>query len=160
MNVRLSTALLLSLSATAWACGGGPPPASPAGEHHHEGGPHAHHPADAPRGDRARSVEVPGQAGAGAPREARAVVEVPGLKVATIVLRQGTALPTHHAESPVTIQALVGAGFVVAGDAKLRVDRTHIVVLAPKEPHSVEPDPGTDLVLLVHHAGGGEHHHP
>ncbi len=154
MNVRLSTALLLSLSATVWSCGAPPPPAPAAADHHHhEGAPHAH-------GARAKSVEIPAQAGAGAPREAHAIVEEPGLKVATIVLRQGTVLPTHHAESAVTIQALVGAGFVVAGETKLRVDRTHIVVLAPKEPHSVEPDPGTDLVLLVHHAGGGEHHHP
>jgi hypothetical protein len=33
-------------------------------------------------------------------------------------------------------------------------------VLAPHIPHAVEPEPGTDLVLLVHHHGRAEEHHP
>lgn len=151
----------LSLTALALALGAcGSPPAQPAHPPAHDHGPpaparaHAH---DAPR---AQSVEVPASAGAGPAREVKSVYEAPGLKVVTIVLRQGTSLPTHHAEAAVTIQALAGSGVVVAGGARLPLDRAHFVALAPGEPHAVEPEAGADLVLLVHHAGGGGHHHP
>ena len=85
----------------------------------------------------------------------RVLVDEPALKLASIVLRAGTVLPTHHSEVPVTITALHGSGTVVAGAERLRLDPTHAVVLAPNVPHSVEPDTGTDLVLLVHHLGSG-----
>jgi quercetin dioxygenase-like cupin family protein len=81
------------------------------------------------------------------------------LKLASIVLRGGTVLPTHQSDVPVTIMAIQGSGTVVAGAERLRLDPTHAVVLASNVPHAVEPDTGTDLVLLVHHLGrGGEHH--
>lgn len=113
-------------------------------------------------GPRVRSLELPVSAGTGQPREVRVLVEEPSLKVVSIILRQGTVLPEHHAPVAVTIQALAGAGTVVAGQERLPIDPKHAVMLAPKTPHSVEPAAGTDLVLLVHHAGaasdGGEHH--
>jgi quercetin dioxygenase-like cupin family protein len=106
-------------------------------------------------------VEFPVPPGAGEPREVRTVVDEPVMKLVTIVLRRGTVLPEHHSPVPVTIQALEGSGTVVAGAARLRIDRAHAVVLAERVPHAVEPDAGTDLVLLVHHHGRGEerHHH-
>lgn len=88
------------------------------------------------------------------------LVDEPALKLASIILRGGTVLPTHQSAVPVTITALQGSGAVVAGSERLRLDATHAVVLAPDVPHAVEPDPGTDLVLLVHHLGRGEEHHP
>ena len=106
-------------------------------------------------GPASRVVELP----AGEPREVRVLVDEPALKLASIVLRGGTVLPTHHSEVPVTIMALQGSGTVVAGAERLRLDPTHAVVLAPNVPHAVEPDTGTDLVLLVHHLGRGEEHH-
>lgn len=106
-----------------------------------------------------RVVELPGTPGAGEPRELRVLVDEHALKLASIVLRGGTMLPTHHSEVPVTIMALRGSGTVVAGAERLRLDPTHAVVLAANVPHAVEPDNGTDLVLLVHHLGGGEEHH-
>ena len=106
-----------------------------------------------------RAVEVPGTPGAGEPREVHVLVDEPALKLASIVLRGGTVLPTHHSEVPVTIVALQGSGTVVAGAERLRIDPTHAVVLAPNVPHAVEPDTGTNLVLLVHHLGHGGHHH-
>ena len=106
-----------------------------------------------------RIVELPGPPGVGLPREVRVLVDEPALKLASIVLRAGTVLPTHHSEVPVTITAIHGSGTVVAGAERLRLDPTHAVVLAPNVPHSVEPDTGTDLVLLVHHLGRGEEHH-
>ncbi len=119
----------------------------------------AHHPPATPGGPESRLIEFPGTPGAGEPREVRVLVDEPALKLASIVLRGGTVLPTHRSEVPVTIMALRGMGTVVAGAERLRVDPTHAVLLAPNVPHAVEPDPGTDLVLLVHHLGrAGEHH--
>ncbi len=106
-----------------------------------------------------RVVELPGAPGAGPPRQARVLVDEPAVKLASIVLRGGTVLPTHHSAVPVTIVALSGSGTVVAGAERLRLDPTHAVVLAPNVPHAVEPDAGSDLVLLVHHLGRQEEHH-
>ncbi len=111
-------------------------------------------------GPASRVVEFPGTAGAGEPREVRVLVDEPALKLASIVLRGGTVLPTHRSEVPVTIMALQGSGTVVAGADRLRLDATHAVVLAPNVSHAVEPDAATDLVLLVHHLGRGAEHHP
>lgn len=118
------------------------------------------HPAPALGGPAARVVELPPTVGPGQPREVRVLVDEPALELATIVLRRGTLLPEHHAAVPVTIQALQGAGTVIVGAERLRIDATHSVVLAARVPHAVQPDTGTDLVLLVHHLGRGEESHP
>jgi len=104
-------------------------------------------------GPAARAVELPAVAGPGEPREVRVLVDEPALKLVTIILRQGTALPEHHSPVPVVIQALQGAGTVTAGSEHFRVDPAHAVLLAPNVPHAVAPDDGTDLVLLVQHLG-------
>ena len=110
-------------------------------------------------GPESRVVELPGTPSAGEPREVRVLVDEPALKLASIVLRDGAVLSTHDSEVPVTIMALEGSGTVVVGAERLRLDPTHAVVLAPNVRHSVEPDAGTDLVLLGHHLGRGEEHH-
>lgn len=119
----------------------------------------AHH-APALGGPAARVVDFPSAVGPGQPREARVLVDEPALKLVTIVLRQGTLLPEHSAPIPVTIQALQGAGTVLVGTERLRIDPTHAVVLAASVSHAVQPDPGADLVLLVHHLGRGAESHP
>lgn len=106
-----------------------------------------------------RSVELPATAGTGQPREIKVLVDEPALKLVTIVLRNGTLLPEHRSEVPVVIQALYGSGVVTAGGEQLRLDTTHPAVLAAKVSHAVAPDPGTDLVLLVHHLGRAPDHH-
>lgn len=106
-----------------------------------------------------RVVDLPDPPGEGQPREVRVLVDEPVLKLATIVLRRGTILPEHHSAVPVTITALSGSGTVVTGSERLRLDAGHAIVLAPNVPHAVEPDEGTDLVLLVHHLGRAEEHH-
>jgi quercetin dioxygenase-like cupin family protein len=108
-------------------------------------------------GARVRAVELPASAGEGEPRDVKVLVDEPALKLVTIVLRGGTQLPEHQSQVAVTIQALHGAGIVTAGGEQLRVDATHAIVLAPKVPHAVAPDPGSDLVLLVHHHGRAAH---
>jgi quercetin dioxygenase-like cupin family protein len=107
-------------------------------------------------GPAARAVELPTAAGPGQPREVRVLVDEPALKLVTIILRQGTALPEHHSPVPVVIQALQGVGTVTAGSEHFRLDPAHAVLLAPNVPHAVTPDDGTDLVLLVQHAGRRE----
>ena len=111
-------------------------------------------------GPAARQVELTAAGAGDQPREVRGLVDEPSLKLVTIVLRHGTALPAHRADVPVTIQALEGAGTVVAGGERLAIDRAHAVVLAAGVEHAVEPDPGADLVLLVHHLGRGHEHRP
>jgi len=105
-----------------------------------------------------RLVELPPSPGPGRDKkEVQILIDQPSLKLASIVLRSGTALPVHDSAATVHIVALHGAGSVVVGGERLRIDPTHSVLLAPKVPHSVEPDPGTDLTLLVYHAGDRSH---
>ena len=111
--------------------------------------------ADVPR---QRVIELPTDIGPGQPKEARVLMNEAPLKLATIILRQGTVLPEHDAPVPVTIFALSGAGVVTVGDERLALDAGHAVFLGPKVPHAVIPNPGTDLVLVVHHLGRGEEH--
>ena len=110
----------------------------------------------------ARVIVLPGAVvGPGQPKEARVVFESAPLKLATIILRQGATLSAHDAPVPVTIVALSGAGVVTVGDERLPLDAGHAVFLGPNVSHAVVPEPGTDLVLIVHHLGrGAEHHHP
>lgn len=119
----------------------------------------AHHPPNL-GGPAARAVELPASVGPGEPREVRFLVDEPALKLATIVLRQGTVLAEHHAPVPVTIQALQGTGTVTAAGERFRIDREHALVLGPNVAHTVYPETGTDLVLLVHYLGHGEEVQP
>lgn len=147
--------LVVSLAVALVGCGpaAAPTPIGPA--------PPAAAPAPAATtGPAARQVELTAAGAGDQPREVRVLVDEPSLKLVTIVLRHGTALPAHRADVPVTIQALEGAGTVVAGGERLAIDRAHAVVLAAGIEHAVEPDPGTDLVLLVHHLGRGHEHRP
>lgn len=119
----------------------------------------------APAAVSVHSVELPGAPGAGAPKEAKTVLDNAHVKLAAITLRKGTLLPEHKTPLPVTIVAAQGAGHVLLADgSKQRLDATHMVVLAPNVPHAVQPDAGTDMVVLVHHlktagaAGGPEAH--
>lgn len=105
-------------------------------------------------GPAVRPLEV-AAAGAGEPREVKVLVDEPLLKLVKIVLRGGTVLPEHHSEFPVTIQAIHGSGTIMAGEQELKLDAAHPVMLAAKVPHAVTPDPGSDLVVLVHHLRGG-----
>ncbi len=116
-------------------------------------------PAPSIDGPSVRVVEFPASASGDQPRDVKILVDESALKLVTIVLRQGTVLPEHHSEVPVTIQALQGAATVDAGGQQLRIDATHAVVLAANVPHAVRPDPGTDVVLLVSHLGRATHHH-
>ncbi|AUX27909.1 uncharacterized protein SOCEGT47_085090 [Sorangium cellulosum] len=118
---------------------------------------HAHdeHAPQAPAGGaRVDRLAIPREAGPGEPREVKVILDNPFMKVVVITLRAGTVLPTHTAPSPVTIQAIAGAGTVRSSGGEARIDREHLVALSPGAPHEVAPDPGTDLVLLVQHMRG------
>jgi len=109
---------------------------------------------------RSRVIELPTNVGPGQPKEARVLMNEAPLKLATIILRGGTVMPDHAAPVPVTIFALAGAGVITVGDERLPVDAGHAVFLGPDVVHAVVPNPGADLVLVVHHLGKGAEHHP
>lgn len=119
------------------------------------------HPSPTPTTEvsRTRVIELPTSVGPGQPKEARVLMNEAPLKLATIILRGGTTMPEHAAPVPVTILALSGAGVITVGDERLPVDAGHAVFLGADVVHAVVPDPGTDLVLVVHHLGQGAEHH-
>jgi len=94
----------------------------------------------------------------GPERDVQVLVDAPHIKTMAIVLRRGTLLPTHNVRVPVIIQAMSGAGHVLIGDERVRIDAQHFVTVRPSVSHSVEPDAGTNLVLLVHQVRGGTRH--
>ncbi|WP_437763808.1 hypothetical protein WMF27_38950 [Sorangium sp. So ce281] len=106
-------------------------------------------------GARVDPLTIPREAGPGAPREVKVLLDNPFMKVVVITLRAGTVLPMHTAPVPVTIQAIAGAGTVRADGSDSRIDREHLVALSPGVPHEVTPDAKTDLVLLVQQMRGG-----
>ena len=100
-------------------------------------------------------LSLPAATQSGPDLEVKVVLDAPHLKIVSITLRRGTALPEHTAPVPVIIQAASGAGTAVLGDQRLPLDSAHAVSLAPDAPHAVEPEPGTDMTLLVFHLRGG-----
>ena len=55
-------------------------------------------------------IALPTEAGAGAPKEIKPVLDNAHLKLATITLRKGTLLAEHSSPMPVTIMVLTGDG--------------------------------------------------
>lgn len=151
--------MLVAITAAAAIAAGGcataaaaPPPTAPTTDHA------AHHTAPAAAGPAARVVDLTPPAGT-TPKEVKIVVNEPSLKLASLTLRGGTILPAHDGDVPVMIVAQRGKGVVVANGERLAIDPDHAVFLAPKVSHAVEPEPGTDLVLLVFHLGQGQERH-
>ncbi|MDP3274819.1 MAG: hypothetical protein Q8Q09_06445 [Deltaproteobacteria bacterium] len=119
---------------------------------------HAHSPVASFGGLAVRAMTLPVVTAEGEPREVQVLVDEPALKLVRIVLRRGTVLPAHSAAVAVTLVALQGTGVVVVGQERLPFDPTHAVALAPNVSHAVEPEAGTELVILVHHLGRGPEH--
>lgn len=156
-----SVTILTTLTAALAGCASQPNAQTPAAQAPAEHAEHAAHAAAPPTSNApAQVVALPAAPGPGEPREVASLVNQPTLKLVSIVLRAGTVLPEHQSAVPVTIVALRGAGTVVADGKRLRLDATHAVVLEPSVAHAVEPDAGTDLVLLVHHLGQHDEAHP
>jgi quercetin dioxygenase-like cupin family protein len=101
----------------------------------------------------ARTFELPDPASEGPPREVRVLLDDPSLRIVSILLRHGTELPEHKAAGLVTIEAWSGAGHVRAQGLAHRIDARHAVTLPPGVPHTVVPEAGTNLLLLVNHHG-------
>lgn len=99
-------------------------------------------------------IALPAEAGTGSGKEVKHLVDNPQLSLATIILRKGTLLPEHSSSSPVTIMALQGGGIATVSGKKIRLDAGRMVFLPANAPHAVQPDAGTDLILLVHHLKG------
>jgi quercetin dioxygenase-like cupin family protein len=102
--------------------------------------------------------EIPQSIGNGEGREVSVLLDARHLKLATVVLRDGSILPSHRAEVPATILVLAGEGVIHVGNEAVPLSRGTLVALAANEEHDVAPRPGGDMVLLVHYlrAAGGE----
>ncbi|MCA9617505.1 MAG: hypothetical protein KC731_00700 [Myxococcales bacterium] len=126
-------------------------PSTPAAKatHDHD---HPHHErAAATAGVAHGMLAIPAAAADGPKREVLVLVDRPELKLATIILREGTVLPEHSAPVPVTIQLLEGAGTARFGDNEERMHASKLLLLEADEAHTIVPDAGTTTVLLVHY---------
>lgn len=98
-----------------------------------------------------QTAMVPAWTNDGRPRQIEILEERPNVKVAAIGLRRGTALPTHRAASPVTIQVLRGAGEFELGDERFDVTEGSVVYVGANLAHAMTPKNDALVVLLVHY---------
>jgi quercetin dioxygenase-like cupin family protein len=114
---------------------------------------------DSPRPDDSRTNQVfqlPADAGDGGGKQVSVLLDAPYLKLATVILRNGTALPSHRTPVPATILVLAGAGVVHIGNEALPVSRGTLVAVARNVEHDVVPKPGSEMILLVHYLRASE----
>ncbi len=105
-----------------------------------------------------RVFEIPQSIGSGEGREVSVLLDAQHLKLATVVLRDGSILPPHRAKVPATILVVAGEGVIHLGKEAVPLSRGTLVALAANEEHDVVPRPGGDMILLVHYlraAGAG-----
>lgn len=100
------------------------------------------------------AVQVPTQIGEGEGQEVTVLLDDEHLKLATITLRAGTALPTHSAPVPATIQVVEGEGIIHVSGEPVPVQKGSIVVLAAGQEHDVVPAEESDMLVLVHYLRG------
>ena len=101
-------------------------------------------------------ITLPLEVGDGPDKEVLVLLDESHLKLALLVLRQGTVLPSHSAPVPTTIHVLEGGGVVHVGNDAVPVSAGSIVPLRAGVAHDVVPEPGTDMLLLVHYLRSGE----
>ncbi|MCB9910028.1 MAG: cupin domain-containing protein [Planctomycetes bacterium] len=89
-------------------------------------------------------------------KEVSVLLDERHLKLATIALRNGTALPVHTAPVPVTIHVLEGEGVIHTGGKPVSVTQGSLIALVANEEHDVIPTPGSDMLLLVHYLRGAQ----
>ena len=109
---------------------------------------------------RSQVVELPHGAGSGDGKEVAVLLDESHLKLATITLRLGTILPAHSAPVPATVQVLEGEGVMHVGGEAVPVSKGTVVSLAAGEEHDVVPEPGSDMLLLVHYLRGAQGNTP
>lgn len=98
-----------------------------------------------------QTLELPRTVGTGENKEVAVLLDAPHLKLVTITLRQGTPLPPHHADVPVTIQVLEGEGTIHVAGRPVSVSRGSLLVLAAGEEHDVVLGTDGEILLLVHY---------
>ena len=104
--------------------------------------------------------ELPQRAGSGEGKQVSVLLDARHLKLATVVLRNGSVLPSHRARVPATILVLEGEGVIHLGKEAVPVSRGTLVALAANQEHDVVPKPGSEMILLVHYlrvADGPDH---
>ena len=95
-------------------------------------------------------IELPRSATAAKQVKSTPLLETPHLKLVSIVIPKGGALPAHSAGGQASIQTVSGSGELRMGQRMERLDAAHLIVLAPGTQHEVRAGADADLVLLVH----------
>jgi quercetin dioxygenase-like cupin family protein len=100
-------------------------------------------------------VELPKSSSGAKQVQSTTLLETPHLKLVSIVIPKGGALPAHAAMGQVSVQAVSGTGELHTGERTERLDVSHLIVLAPATQHDVRASADSDLVLLVHEIMAG-----
>ena len=72
------------------------------------------------------------------------------LKIVRLQVPAGAAVPTHHANVDVVVTVVRGTGTFTIGAVERELRPGDVVVMPPKEPHSISAE--SDLELVVVHA--------
>ena len=86
--------------------------------------------------------QLPANAGDGGGKEVSVMLDARHLKLATVILRNGTALPSHRTAVPATVLVLEGEGIIHIGDEAVPVSRGTLVTVARNEEHEPESPTG------------------
>lgn len=97
---------------------------------------------------------IVGNVGSGAGKEVATLIDQSHLKLAIITLRRGTVLASHSTPVPATILVLQGAGVMNVGGEAIPASKGTIVSLGAGEQHDIVPEPGSNMLLLVHYLRG------
>lgn len=101
-------------------------------------------------------VQVPDFSPEGGKKDVTVLSVSDTLKVANVILRAGTTLPTHSTPVPATILILKGQGVIHVGGTKTKVKEGSLIILEAGQPHDVVPEEGSDMQLLVHYLLGAD----
>lgn len=100
-------------------------------------------------------VELPKASSGAKLVQSTTLLETPHLKLVSIVIPKGGALPAHAAAGQASVQTVSGTGELHVGARSERLDAAHLIVLAPATQHDVRASADSDLVLLVHEVMAG-----
>jgi quercetin dioxygenase-like cupin family protein len=95
----------------------------------------------------AEAVMLPQEIGSGKAKEIETLLADPWRKLVLIRLRSGALLADHSAKFPITIQAVLGRGFLNVAGAHYVLSPGAIVPVDAHVVHNVRADP--DLAILV-----------
>lgn len=79
------------------------------------------------------------------------LLKTPHLQLLRVILASGQALPEHHVSGEITVQCLSGEADVATPSRTCRLLPGSLVVLPAEEPHRVQANRDTVLLVTVLH---------